>query len=188
MPLANLSPTPHLILGGARSGKSEYAETLISSFPPPYVYIATSQILDGEMRDRVQKHRDRRGNEWRTIESPMDLLGPLTDLQGANQAVLVDCLTLWLTNLILASPKVPATSVDKLCDFVSLADYPLIIVSNEVGSGIVPENSLARRFRDLAGVANQRLAAVCRAVTLVVAGLQLPLKPSPIIPGGLVSP
>ena len=170
---------PHLILGGARSGKSQYAEKLLQRFSPPYVYLATAQVLDDEMRQRVDEHQRRRGPRWQTIEAPLDLVARLQGLQGRGLPVLVDCLTLWLTNLLLQSPAAatpPGVEVDRLCEMIRAADYPLVLVSNEVGSGIVPENALARAFRDLAGRTNQQVAAACAAVTLVVAGLPLGLK------------
>lgn len=168
---------PHLILGGAKSGKSSYAESLVTALPPPYIYVATAQALDDEMKDRVMKHRARRIPSWETIETPIRLVETLASLQHRGAPVLVDCMTLWLTNLLIGqdAPQ-PEQPLDELCTFLPLVDYPLFIVSNEVGSGIVPQNALARRFRDLAGSANQRLAAVCQAVTLVVAGLPLRIK------------
>jgi len=171
--------TPHLVLGAARSGKSRYAEGLILACPPPYLYLATAQLLDGEMEERVRDHRRRRGTRWETVEAPVELVEQLRRLQGRGQAVLVDCLTLWLSNLLLR----PAALVDRaservaqLCGVVRSVDYPLVLVANEVGFGIVPENALARQFRDLAGWTNQQVAAACKSVTLVVAGLPLVLK------------
>ena len=169
--------TPHLILGGAKSGKSAYAEKLVTVCPAPYIYVATAQVLDEEMADRVRAHQQRRVRSWETVESPLDLVKTLADLQGRKCAVLVDCLTLWLTNLLLRTPaEPPEEAVAALVRFLQVADYPLFLVSNEVGGGIVPENPLARHFRDLAGIFNQQVAAACRAVTLVVAGLPLRLK------------
>jgi adenosylcobinamide kinase / adenosylcobinamide-phosphate guanylyltransferase len=170
---------PHLILGGARSGKSHYAEKLLQRFSPPYVYLATAQALDDEMRLRIDEHQRRRGPLWRTMEAPLDLVAQLRGLQGKGLPVLVDCLTLWLTNLLLQRPAAatpPELEVDRLCEIIRAADYPLVLVSNEVGSGIVPENALARAFRDLAGHTNRQTAAACAAVTLVVAGIPLVLK------------
>ena len=179
MLIATQDPTPHLILGGARSGKSTYAETLILSFPPPYIYIATAQALDEEMQDRIRLHRLRRKSCWETIESPVNLTDNLRDLQGRNTPVLVDCLTLWLSNLLSTSPaEASEGAVYDLCDFLEEVSYPLILVSNEVSGGIVPDNALARKFRDLAGFAHQRIAEHCKSVTLVVAGLPLALKRS----------
>lgn len=172
--------TPHLVLGGARSGKSGFAESCILELPAPRVYLATAQVLDGEMRERVQKHRARRDASWETVECPVEVVEILKSLQHQGKPVLLDCLTLWLTNLLLVSQTschhAPEDAVNDLCTLLKIVDYPLVIVSNEVGWGIVPENSLARRFRDLAGYANQQVAAACRSVTLVAAGLPLTLK------------
>lgn len=169
--------TPHLVLGGARSGKSSHAEVLVTRFAGPYIYVATAEILDEEMRERVRKHRERRGAGWQTIESPLDLPGTLEELHGAGRPVLVDCLTLWLSNLLLQEdPAIHMERIEALCRQIGEVDHPLVLVSNEVGSGIVPDNALARQFRDLAGFANQRVAAACRGVTLVVAGIPVKLK------------
>jgi len=171
---------PHLVLGGARSGKSTYAEGVVASLTPPYVYVATARIWDEEMRLRVQAHRQRRGVQWEVRETPLDLTGVLRDLQGKGRPVLVDCLTLWLTNVLMQDrgPE-PEKLVESLCEMLRAVDYPLVLVSNEVGGGIVPENALARRFRDLSGWTNQRVAAVCPKVTCVMAGLPLSLKGAP---------
>lgn len=170
-------PTPHLVLGGARSGKSSHAEKLITRFSAPYIYVATAQVLDNEMRERVEKHRERRKALWQTIETPIQITAILRELQSAGKPVLLDCLTLWLSNLLLFSDcGNHEEKIDELCGVLPELSYPVIIVSNEVGSGIVPENALARRFRDLAGFANQRVAEASQSVTLVVAGLPLKLK------------
>ena len=170
--------TPHLILGAAKSGKSLFAENIISKFTPPYIYLATAQVLDEEMRARVREHQKRRSIDWETMESPYGLVESLQGLLGRDTPVLVDCLTLWLSNLLLAEDSDLEQAVHGLSDFLQVVDYPLVLVSNEVGAGIVPDNRLARRFRDLAGWANQRIAGSCRTVTLVVAGLPLQLKSS----------
>lgn len=170
------SLTPHLVLGGAKSGKSLFAEKTITSSPPPYVYMATAQVLDHEMAERVRHHQARRQGPWTTVESPYELVENLLQLQGKGASVLVDCLTLWLSNLLLQEPAKLDPLIERLVDFIKIVDYPLVLVANEVGSGIVPDNPLARAFRDLAGRTNQLLAAACPAVTLVVAGLPLPLK------------
>lgn len=170
--------TPHLIIGAAKSGKSSYAERLCTALPPPHLYIATAQVLDDEMKDRVRRHRERRKSSWDTLEAPIDLLPALEAARGKNATVLIDCLTLWLTNLLLAEPQssTPEHEVARLCAFLGTVDYPLFLVSNEVGAGIVPDNPLARRFRDLAGFANQEVASACRAVSLVVAGIPIRVK------------
>ncbi len=169
--------SPHLVLGGARSGKSRYAESLVTSIAPPYVYIATAEALDDEMGERIRKHRDRRGPLWETVESPLNLVESLNRLLGLGKPVLVDCVTMWLSNLLhhdMFSP--PERAVEQLCEMLRIVDYPLVLVSNEVGCGIVPENALARRFRDLAGWANQQIALACNGASWVMAGLAVPLK------------
>lgn len=177
MSLGRQPETPHLILGGARSGKSSYAEALAVAYPAPHIYVATSRVLDEEMAARVRAHRERRADSWKTLECPLELANTLAGLRGQEQAVLVDCLTLWLTNLLLSTPaQAPEEAVSDLVEGIRAVDYPLFLVSNEVGCGIVPDNALARRFRDLAGFANQAVAAACPAVTLMVAGLPLRLK------------
>ena len=177
MPLTHATATPHFILGGARSGKSAYAESLVTTYQPPYAYIATAQALDDEMKDRIRNHQQRRGLSWETVEAPIFLPEAIMSFKSRGMPVLVDCLTLWLSNLLLTeSSDSPQQSVHALCASIRDADFPLFIVSNEVGAGIVPENPLARHFRDLAGFTNQLVAAASRAVTLVVAGLPLPLK------------
>ncbi|MCK8601118.1 bifunctional adenosylcobinamide kinase/adenosylcobinamide-phosphate guanylyltransferase [Desulfoferrobacter suflitae] len=172
--------TPHLVLGGARSGKSVFAEKTLLNFPPPYVYLATAQVRDEEMRRRVQEHRRRREGFWETLESPYRLVENLLELRSGARPVLVDCLTLWLSNLLLQPEGDPRQAVDRLVDTLKIVDYPLVLVSNEVGTGIVPDNPLARQFRDLAGLTNQSVASVCRSVTLVVAGIPLQLKQEPL--------
>jgi len=168
--------TPLLVLGGARSGKSTWAESVISRLPPPYVYVATAQALDDEMELRIKLHRERRKDLWETIESPTNLQAALRGLYGLRKPVLLDCITLWLSNLLCSASTDAEIAVDVLCDTIEAVDYPLVIVSNEVGGGIVPDNALARKFRDLSGLTNQRLARICASVFLVTAGLPLRLK------------
>jgi adenosyl cobinamide kinase/adenosyl cobinamide phosphate guanylyltransferase len=162
-----------LVLGGARSGKSRYAESLIVKLPPPWVYIATAEAGDVEMAARISAHRARRGPDWRTIEASRDLAGALSACDVA--PVLVDCLTLWLSNLMLANADIDAETA-RLEHALATAKAPVVLVANEVGSGIVPEHALGRRFRDLQGVLNQRIAAHADCVTLMVAGLPLTVK------------
>jgi adenosylcobinamide kinase/adenosylcobinamide-phosphate guanylyltransferase len=148
----------------------------MNHFPPPYVYVATAQALDDEMKLRIRLHRERRKDFWQTIESPIDLSAALYSLKGRRKSVLVDCITLWLSNLLCSAPSEAELAVDGVCEVIQAVDYPLVIVSNEVGGGIVPDNSLARKFRDLSGLTNQRLARICASVFLVTAGLPLRLK------------
>jgi adenosylcobinamide kinase / adenosylcobinamide-phosphate guanylyltransferase len=162
-----------LVLGGARSGKSRYAERLIAAFPPPWSYVATAQAGDEEMAARIKTHRARRSADWQTIEAPRDLAAALASC--GSKPVLIDCLTLWLTNLMLADADVEC-EIERLEKTLTAAVAPLVLVSNEVGSGIVPEHPLGRRFRDLQGVLNQRVAARADRVVLMVAGLPLAVK------------
>jgi adenosylcobinamide kinase / adenosylcobinamide-phosphate guanylyltransferase len=163
-----------LVLGGARSGKSRYAEELVQGLPPPWIYVATAQAFDDEMRARIATHRARRSPEWTTVDAPFDVAGAIRTAP-AGAPVLVDCLTLWLTNLLLSEQDI-AAAAEKLCAACRKAQGPLILVSNEVGLGIVPDNALARRFRDLAGELHQRLGADADRVVFMVAGLPMIVK------------
>ena len=167
-------PSLTLVLGGARSGKSRHAETLIEALPAPWVYIATAQAYDDEMRARIAEHRARRSQDWRTVDAPMVLPEALRAVPSG-QPVLVDCLTLWLTNLILAERDI-AIATGELMAACREAQGPVVLVSNEVGLGIVPENALARRFRDEAGRLHQRLASQAERVVFMVAGLPMQVK------------
>jgi adenosylcobinamide kinase / adenosylcobinamide-phosphate guanylyltransferase len=168
------APRLTLVLGGARSGKSRYAESLTMGFPPPWAYVATAEPLDDEMAARIAEHRARRAADWRTIEAPRDLAAAVAGAP-AGSAVLVDCLTVWLSNLMLANAEIEAES-DRLDDALVQARGPIVLVSNEVGLGIVPDNALARRFRDAQGFLNQRVAGRADRVVLMVAGLPLVVK------------
>ena len=167
-----------LVLGGARSGKSAFAqaaaEALASETEGRLVMIATAQAFDSEMAERIARHQKERGPAWTTLEAPLDIAGALAPL-GAKDIVVVDCLTLWLSNLMLAERDV-ATAAAGLVEAAGRFPGTLWLVSNEVGFGIVPDNALARRFRDEAGRLHQALAQAAGAVTLVVAGLALCLK------------
>ena len=177
-------PRGTLVLGGARSGKSRLAESLVESQPGPCLYLATAEAGDAEMQARIAAHRARRGGRWQTFEEPLDLTGALSRLAGPGRAVLVDCLTLWLSNL-MAAERDPAEECARLEATVADLAGPVVFVSNEVGLGIVPENPLARGFRDAAGALHQALAARLEAVVFVAAGLPLVLKsPSPEQPEG----
>ena len=165
-----------LVLGGARSGKSRYGESLIVSLAPPWVYLATADLLDAEMAERVAAHRARRGDGWTTIEAPRDLAGALPAHAGT--PALIDCLTLWLSNLMLADADI-ADETGRLEDALRKRTAPVVIITNEVGSGIVPEHALGRRFRDQHGVLNQRIAGIADRVVLMVAGLPLSVKGGP---------
>ena len=161
------------VLGGARSGKSRHAETLVIAYPSPWTYIATAQAFDDEMRARIARHRTSREEGWRTVEAPLDLAGALGE--AGNAPVLVDCLTLWLTNLMLGEHDLPA-AIAAFESAVSARTAPTVVVSNEVGLGIVPDNALARAFRDQAGLLHQRIAARADRVLFMAAGLPMVLK------------
>jgi adenosylcobinamide kinase/adenosylcobinamide-phosphate guanylyltransferase len=163
-----------LVLGGARSGKSRHAEALVTALPPPWLYIATGEPRDNEMAARIAAHRARRGVQWRTVEAPHDLAGALASAP-ADAAVLVDCLTLWLSNVMLAGADVEVEIARLERALADRGGYT-VLVANEVGLGIVPDNALARRFRDAAGRLNQRLAAAADRVVLLVAGVPVKVK------------
>jgi adenosylcobinamide kinase/adenosylcobinamide-phosphate guanylyltransferase len=162
------------LIGGARSGKSAYAEKLTSGFPAPWRYIATAQAFDDEMRERIDIHRGRRGNAWLTEEAPLDLVAALEEAPRG-QPVLVDCLTLWLSNHLLAEHDLEA-ECGRLVRALARPKGPWFVVSNEVGLGIVPDNPLGRRFRDAQGRLNSQVAAAADRVILMVAGLPMQLK------------
>ncbi|GBR17904.1 MULTISPECIES: bifunctional adenosylcobinamide kinase/adenosylcobinamide-phosphate guanylyltransferase [Asaia] len=160
-----------LVLGGARSGKSRHAEALVTAQAGPWRYVATGRAWDDEMRARIALHRAQRGAGWETIEAPLDLVSAL----HGSQPVLIDCLTLWLTNLILDEHDIEAAT-ESLLDTLRQRAALTVLVGNEVGLGIVPENALARRFRDEAGLLHQKLAREARRVLFVAAGCVLEMK------------
>jgi adenosylcobinamide kinase/adenosylcobinamide-phosphate guanylyltransferase len=164
-----------LVLGGARSGKSRHAEALVTSRPPPWRYVATAQALDAEMAERIALHRERRDKGWETHEAPLALAECIARLGVQPAPILVDCLTLWLTNLMLGEHDMAAAAAG-LEAALEGAVAPIVLVANEVGLGIVPENALARRFRDEAGRLNQRLTARAAQVIFMVAGLPVRVK------------
>jgi len=168
-------PSTTLVLGGARSGKSRLAESLVESQSGPCVYLATGQAHDDEMSERIAAHKARRGPRWRTVEAPLDLPQALGDAAGRDRAVLVDCLTLWLSNLMHAERDLERAGAE-LAEALRAPAGPIVLVSNEVGLGIVPDNALARRFRDAAGRLHQEVAAVCQQVVFTAAGLPMTLK------------
>ncbi len=163
----------HFVLGGARSGKSRHAEALVEGLPTPWVYIATAQAFDDEMHLRIAEHRARRLGAWRTLDAPLHLALALA--QAGNHPVLIDCLTLWVTNLMLGDYDIE-DATDGLLGVLRERSAPTILVANETGLGIVPDNALARRFRDEAGRLNQRVAALADRVDFLVAGLVMRVK------------
>jgi adenosylcobinamide kinase/adenosylcobinamide-phosphate guanylyltransferase len=170
MTLPNLT----LVLGGAASGKSRFAESLIYGGGDRPTYIATAQVYDAEMAQKIAQHRDMRGPSWHTVEEPIEVADAVRNAP-AGQPILIDCATLWLTNLILGELDVAAHSAT-LLEVASKSANPIVIVSNEVGQGIVPDNALSRRFRNAQGMLNQQIASQADLVVAVMAGLPLPLK------------
>lgn len=167
------------VTGGARSGKSGYAESRVEATPGDLLYVATAEARDEEMAVRVEQHRQRRGERWRCLEEPLDLEGRLSGAADGCCGLLLDCLTLWLSNLIEAhgdDEELIMASTDRLIETLRQLKADAYVVGNELGSGVVPEHRLARRFRDLHGLLNQRFAAAADEAWLVVAGLPLQLK------------
>jgi adenosylcobinamide kinase/adenosylcobinamide-phosphate guanylyltransferase len=168
-----------LVLGGARSGKSRHAqaraEVRAGALNLKRVFIATAQPFDEEMRERIAHHQADRDTDWETVEAPVALAEAISARSAPDTVLLVDCLTLWTTNLILGDHDTRSATA-ALLDALRVAPGPVILVANEVGFGIVPENALARRFRDEAGLINQRVAAAVGEVQLVVAGIPLTIK------------
>jgi adenosylcobinamide kinase/adenosylcobinamide-phosphate guanylyltransferase len=163
-----------LVLGGARSGKSRYAEGLITRSPKPWMYIATAEARDDEMANRIAAHQARRGADWQTVEAVHDVPDAIAQAP-ANAALLVDCLTLWLSNLMEGGSDIEA-QIARLQESLTGRTGPTVLVSNEVGLGVVPNNALARRFRDLQGQLNQRMAAQAPRVVMMVAGIPIAVK------------
>ena len=162
-----------LFLGGARSGKSRLAQAAAETCDDPLLYIATAEAGDAEMAERIARHRADRGDRWATVECPIELAAAIA--AENDKVILVDCLTLWLSNLMLGGADLARHS-DSLADAIAQHDAPLFLVSNEVGLGLVPETPLGRAFRDEAGRLNQRVAAMADSVILVAAGLPLRMK------------
>ena len=173
--MSSALPRVTLVLGGARSGKSRFAEGLIEAHPGRPVYLATAQAGDAEMAERIRRHRARRGERWTTLEEPLDLPRALASVPRDNTPVLVDCLTLWLSNLMAAGRNVERETQSLIESLPDLRG-PVVFVSNEVGLGIVPDNALARAFRDHAGFLHQSIAAAADRVYFVAAGLPMLLK------------
>ena len=163
------------VLGGARSGKSRYAESMIVSSGLPKLYLATATAGDEEMQRRIADHQSRRGEQWATIEEPLDIASVLGAHAAIDKAILIDCLTLWLTNLMMANRDI-GVEVDRLVQTVQSAKGLIVFVSNEVGLGIVPIDAMSRAFVDHAGRLHQDIAAIADQVTMVTAGIPHHLK------------
>jgi adenosylcobinamide kinase/adenosylcobinamide-phosphate guanylyltransferase len=166
-----------LITGGARSGKSRYAEQRALEMSSGPLYVATAEAKDEEMAQRIVEHRKRRGTQWHTIEEPLELAEALLAQRGKTDCALVDCLTLWISNLFLRyDDKYASEKVEELIEKLPQLDFHLVLVTNEVGWSIVPDNLLARKFRDLAGWTNQRMAQAANEVILMVTGVPMTVK------------
>jgi adenosylcobinamide kinase/adenosylcobinamide-phosphate guanylyltransferase len=165
------------VIGGARSGKSSFALAEAGSFPGRKAYIATAEPLDDEMKKRIEKHRAERGRDWETIEAPIKMARILKEIRSEYSVAVVDCLTLWLSNLLLRAEDSEKEIESFLSSLGDGSHPPLYVVSNEVGMGIVPDNALSRRFRDLAGHLNQKVAGIADEVHLVTAGIPVRIKP-----------
>ncbi|WP_020594314.1 bifunctional adenosylcobinamide kinase/adenosylcobinamide-phosphate guanylyltransferase [Kiloniella laminariae] len=169
---------PHtLVLGGARSGKSSYAEQLVEGQPGDCLYLATAQAWDDEMDARIDEHKLRRGSRWQTFEEPLELVARLRKICRPDAVVLVDCLTLWVTNLMMAGRDPDVEGAQLVAALPELAG-PVVLVSNEVGLGIVPMDKMSRDFRDHAGRLHQRIAAAVPSVVFMVSGLPMRVKPA----------
>ncbi len=173
--MSPISSGATFVLGGARSGKSRFAEQLVAASELERHYVATGRAWDDEMRARIDKHKADRGDLWHTHEEPLDLVGCLRAIDGEGRGILVDCLTLWVTNLMMAGRDM-GTEFASLAAYLPTARARLVIVSNEVGLGIVPENRMARDFRDHAGRLHQMIAAEAAEVYFIAAGLPLKMK------------
>lgn len=169
-----MTPRLTLVLGGASSGKSAWAEGLVAAFGAPKVYLATAQSFDPEMDAKIAAHRSQRGEGWQTIEAPHDLATTLATLP-AQHAILLDCATMWLSNRLLEDADLE-TEAPALLNALTGCASPVVVVSNEVGQGIVPDNALSRRFRDAQGRLNRQIAERADLVVAVMAGLPLGLK------------
>lgn len=177
-----------LVMGGCRSGKSRFALDAALQIPGKQkIFLATSVPTDPEMDQRVARHQAERGGDWQTIEEPVMIHETIEQASKTADVILVDCLTLWTSNLLMADYGEPEvmTAVGLLTRTLQQSPCPVFLVSNEVGQGIVPDNALARQFRDLAGLVNQKIAAMADQVILTVAGIALPIKPGLINPGNL---
>jgi adenosylcobinamide kinase / adenosylcobinamide-phosphate guanylyltransferase len=169
-----------LVLGGARSGKSAYAQSLAETYGPQRLFLATAEAGDEEMAERIARHRAARTKGWTTLEQPLEVARALSAEARPGRIVLVDCLTLWLSNLMLAG-RDPGQAIAGLTEAIGALAGPAVLVSNEVGLGIVPDHALGREFRDWQGRANREVARACDAAVFIAAGLPVQLKPAPAL-------
>lgn len=168
-----------LVIGGAKSGKSRFSLNLCNGLMKKKVFLATAQALDHEMEERIKRHREQRGEDWVTVEEPIRIVERLRENDREDTVVLVDCLTLWISNLFMKHGKALQPvyqSMDELVDELTNIKGVIILVSNEVGMGIVPDNELARVYRDVSGSLNQKIATIARKVVAVMAGIPVVIK------------
>lgn len=173
------NPSVTLITGGAKCGKSRYALSLCESMPGEKIFLATAESRDGEMAERIRRHQEERGGHWQTVEEPLDVVGALSHSAGPERVVLFDCVTLWLSNLMMKygeNEERVIREAKRLADFLAGCPGPVVVVSNEVGMGIVPADSMARLYRDLAGQTNQWIAAAAGSVVAMFSGIPLAVK------------
>ena len=173
------NPSITLITGGAKCGKSRYALSLCESMPGEKVFLATAESKDSEMAERIRRHQEERGSHWRTVEEPLDVVGALSYNVSQHHVVLLDCVTLWLSNLMMEHGKDGERifeEIRRLAGFLADCQGPVVVVSNEVGMGIVPADSMSRLYRDLAGQANQWIAAAAGSVVAMFSGIPLTIK------------
>jgi adenosylcobinamide kinase/adenosylcobinamide-phosphate guanylyltransferase len=165
------------ITGGARSGKSTYTLEDASRLTGKKAYIATAEALDEEMRDRIENHKKQRGKDWDTYEEPLRIAEVIQEIEGKYTAIVIDCLTLWLSNIMQSGLNI-SQEIAKLIETLRITHHTshIYLVSNEVGMGIVPENDMARKFRDMAGILNQKVAEISDEVYLLVAGIPIKIK------------
>jgi len=170
-----------LVIGGCRSGKSTHALDAAESIGERRIFVATCVPQDDEMQARVNKHREDRDDSWKTLEIPVEIADAVAHHGPSTDVILVDCLTLWLNNLMMETRNIEEIQhhISALAEALKNADCSVVLVSNEVGSGIGPQNAMARLYRDLAGWANQAMANVCDKVVWTVAGIPVTIKPSP---------
>lgn len=172
-----------VVTGGARSGKSKYAEQRALELGGRLLYVATAEAKDKEMTERIAEHQKRRGKEWTTVEEPVELAEALMAWSGRTDCALIDCLTLWISNLLIwRDEKHAAEKVEELAERLPRLNFHVVLVTNEVGWSIVPDNPLARQFRDLLGWANQRIAAAANEVVVTVAGIPMIVKKGTVCP------
>ena len=165
------------VIGGAKSGKSSFALDRAQSLSGRKAYIATAEPLDDEMKERIEKHKRQRGEDWDTFEEPLHIDLVLKKMSDDYSVVIIDCLTLWLSNLLLGKENSEAKMNDLVSSLKNCSGQTIFVVSNEVGMGIVPDNALSRMFRDLAGTVNQKMAELADEVYLVTAGIPIRIKP-----------